>query len=196
MHDLDEIDLDILRLLVEDARRPYREIADEVGLSAPAVSDRVTRLKDQGVIRRFTADLDRSQLREGTPILVRLSVPRGQVEAMRKTAVDTEAVEYVYVTVDGTVFVHANAPRTVKSWLDTLLAEIEVEDVHVDLLSEARWTPAVGSTDLALVCDECGNTVTTEGVTARIGEEIKQFCCPSCEARYEERYDRFKAETE
>ena len=196
MHDLDEVDLDILQMLVEDARRPYREIADEVGLSAPAVSDRVTRLKDQGVIRRFTTDLDRSQLREGTPILVRVSVPPGQVEPMREAAVETEAVEYVYVTVDGTVFVHANAPRTVKSWLDALLADVEVEDVHVDLLSEAHWTPAVGSTDLALVCDECGNTVTTEGVTARIGGDIKQFCCSSCEARYEERYDQLKAKSE
>ncbi|MFB6113689.1 MAG: winged helix-turn-helix transcriptional regulator [Halodesulfurarchaeum sp.] len=193
MHDLDETDLQILRMLVEDARRPYREIADDVGLSAPAVSDRVSRLEEQGVIRRFTADLDRSQLREGTPILVRVRVSPDEVSSLTEIARETEAVEHVYVTVDGTVLVHANAPRTVKSWLDSLLEGLHVEDVTVDLLSKAHWTPAVGATDLALVCDECGNTVTTEGVTARIGGDIKQFCCPSCESQYRERYQELEA---
>lgn len=193
MHDLDEIDLEILRLLVADARRPYREIAEEVDLSAPAVSDRVTRLRDQGVIRRFTADLDRQQLREGTPVLVRLSVAPGSVESVRDSVRDLDAVEHIYVTVDGTVVVHANAPRNVRAWLDSALDQEGIRDIDVDLVSEAHWTPAVGATDLALVCDECGNTVTSEGVTARVGEDIKQFCCESCEAAYIQRYEELQA---
>lgn len=193
MHDLDETDLEILRLLVSDARRPYREIAEEVGLSAPAVSDRVTRLRDQGVIRRFTADLDRQQLREGTPVIVRLSVAPGSVTSVRDAVRDLDAVEHIYVTVDGTVIIHANAPRNVRAWLDSVLDQEGIRDVDVDLLSEAHWTPAVGATDLALVCDECGNTVTSEGVTARVGDDIKQFCCESCEAAYIERYEKLQA---
>lgn len=194
MQDLDQTDLEILQMLVEDARRPYREIADSVGLSAPAVSDRVSRLEEQGVIRRFTTDLDRTQLREGTPLLVRVRLERTRVDEFTEIARELDAVEHVYVTVDGTVFIHANAPRTVSTWLDSLLGDVDIEDVHVDLLERAHWTPAVGSTDLALVCDECGNTVTTEGVTARIGGDIKQFCCPSCEARYRDRYEELQAE--
>jgi len=195
MHDLDETDLDILRLLVADARRPYREIADEVGLSAPAVSDRVSRLQEQGVIRRFTADLDRQQLREGVPVLVTLGVEPGAVEGVRDAVGDLEAVEHLYVTVDGSVILHANAPRNVRGWLEEVLDRDGIETVDVDLLSESHWVPAVGATDLALVCDECGNTVTSEGVTTRVGGEIKQFCCPSCEARYVERYEKLQAES-
>ena len=195
MHDLDETDLDILRLLVADARRPYREIADEVGLSAPAVSDRVSRLQEQGVIRRFTADLDRQQLREGVPVLVTLGVEPGAVEGVRDAVGDLEAVEHLYVTVDGSVVLHANAPRNVRGWLEEVLDRDGIETVDVDLISESHWVPAVGATDLALVCDECGNTVTSEGVTTRVGGEIKQFCCPSCEARYVERYEKLQAES-
>lgn len=193
MHDLDETDLDILRLLVSDARRPYREIADEVGLSAPAVSDRVSRLREQGVIRRFTADLDRQQLREGVPVLVRLAVNPGSVEAVRDSVSDLEAVEHLYVTVDGSVVLHANAPRNVRNWLEEVLDQDGISAIDVDLLSDSQWVPAVGTTDLALVCDECGNTVTSEGVTARIDGDIKQFCCSSCEARYTERYEELSA---
>lgn len=194
MQELDETDLEILRLLVSDARRPYREIAETVGLSAPAVSDRVTRLKERGVIKRFTVDLDRQQLREGTPILIRLDVTPGRVETIRDAVADLEAVEHVYVTVDGTIVAHANAPRNVRQWINSVLDEEGIRNVEVNLLSDSHWTPVVGATDLALVCDECGNTVTSEGRTAKIDGDIKQFCCSSCEAQYRERYEKLSAE--
>ncbi|APE95639.1 AsnC family transcriptional regulator [Halodesulfurarchaeum formicicum] len=194
MHDLDETDLEILRLLVADARRPFREIAEAVDLSAPAVSDRVSRLKEQGVIRRFTADIDRRQLREGTPVLVDLEVAPESAASIRDAVQELDAVEHVYVTVDGHVLVHANAPGAVGPWLDQVLEEQGVRDVAVSLLRESQWSPTVGASDFALVCDECGNTVTSEGVTTRVGGEVKQFCCPSCESRYVERYEELQSD--
>ena len=74
MRDLDEVDRRILRLLLEDARRPYSDIAEHVDLSPPAVSDRIDRLREMGVIERFTVEIDRSRLRNGTPVLVHVSV--------------------------------------------------------------------------------------------------------------------------
>ncbi|MFB6125014.1 MAG: AsnC family transcriptional regulator [Halanaeroarchaeum sp.] len=194
MRDLDETDIEILRLLVEDGRRPYREIADEVGLSAPAVSDRVQRLVDQGVVRRFTVALDREQLREGTPVLVTLRVDPAALDEVSRTLRDAEAVEHVFVTVDSTVVVQANAPADVRQWLLSLVDPEQVRDIDVDLLSSSEWTPAVGATEFALTCDECGNTVTSEGVTARIGGDVKQFCCASCEARYREAYEELASD--
>lgn len=194
MHDLDETDLEILRLLVEDARRPYREIAEAVGLSAPAVSDRVSRLRDQGVIRRFTVDVDRRQLREGTPILVQLAVAPESLPGVKDAVDELDAVEHRYVTVDGTIVFHANAPNDVRGWLDQILAAEGIRDIEVSLVSESRWSPTVGATDFALVCDECGNTVTSEGVTTRVGDELKQFCCPSCEERFREQYEELASD--
>ncbi|MFB6085767.1 MAG: AsnC family transcriptional regulator [Halodesulfurarchaeum sp.] len=196
MHALDDTDLEILRLLVEDARRPYREIAETVDLSAPAVSDRVARLKEQGIVRRFTVDVDRRQLREGTPVLVSLSVAPDAVAGVKDAIGELEAVEHLYVTVDDVVIFHANAPEDVGAWLDRLLVTDGIRDVDVSLLSESHWSPTIGATDFATVCDECGNTVTSEGVTARVGDEVKQFCCPSCESRYLERYEELSAGAE
>lgn len=48
MRDLDETDRQILRLLLENGRRPFSGIAETVGLSPPAVSDRVDRLESLG----------------------------------------------------------------------------------------------------------------------------------------------------
>ncbi len=196
MQPLDETDLEILRLLVADARRPYREIAEEVELSAPAVSDRVSRLREQGVIRQFTVDVDRQQLREGTPVLVELDVEPEAVRSVKAAVADLDAVEHLYVTVDNTVTFHANAPGDVGAWLDRVLVTAGVRDVSVSLLSDSRWSPTVGATDFAMVCDECGNTVTSEGVTTRVGGDVKQFCCPSCESRFIDRYEELQAGVE
>ncbi|MFW6457798.1 MAG: AsnC family transcriptional regulator [Halodesulfurarchaeum sp.] len=194
MNDLDDIDRQILELLVEDARRPYRDIAETVNRSPPAVSDRIDRLEKQGVIRGFTTHLDHQQLREGTPILVELSVRPDAVRSIREGITDIDAVEHLFVTVDDTVFFQANAPGDVSVWLDRVLEHDGIRSIDVSLLSDTLWSPSIGPTEFGLVCDECGNTVTSEGVTTRLGDEVKQFCCPSCEQRYLEHYEKLRAE--
>ena len=52
--DLDELDLQILTLLMKDGRAPAAQIADRVGLSRPAVADRIEKLERSGVIRGTT----------------------------------------------------------------------------------------------------------------------------------------------
>lgn len=54
----DCLDERILRLLVANARASWREVGDEVGLSANAVAQRVRRLEQAGWIRGYTATLD------------------------------------------------------------------------------------------------------------------------------------------
>ncbi len=54
----DPVDERILRLLVRNARLSWREVGDEVGLSANAVAQRVKRLEQAGWVRGWTALLD------------------------------------------------------------------------------------------------------------------------------------------
>jgi Lrp/AsnC family leucine-responsive transcriptional regulator len=53
-HDLDALDWAILEELQENARLSYAEIGRRVGLSAPAVTERVKRLEESGVIGGYT----------------------------------------------------------------------------------------------------------------------------------------------
>lgn len=188
---LDETDLEILQLLTEDARRPYSEIGERVDLSPPAVSDRVSKLADHGIIRRFTLDLDRSQLRQGTPVLVTLSVAPGATDDVRESISALDGVEHVFITAGGRVVVNAHAPRTdVQSWVFETVDPESIREIGVELLTSADWAVQVdGDTAFALTCVECGNGVGADGVTRRIDGDPKQFCCPSCETLYTERYE-------
>jgi Lrp/AsnC family leucine-responsive transcriptional regulator len=55
---MDEIDSEILRILREDGRRSWRDLGAAVGLSANAATDRVRRLRRDGVITGFSAIVD------------------------------------------------------------------------------------------------------------------------------------------
>lgn len=60
--ELDEQDLRIVGLLLKDGRTPAAQIAEQVGLSRPAVADRISKLEQQGVIRGTTVVVDHTAL--------------------------------------------------------------------------------------------------------------------------------------
>ena len=195
MRDLDETDLEILQLLMSNARQPYSDIADVVDLSAPAVSDRVARLQEIGLIRRFTLDIDQSQLRKGIPVLLTLEVASNcsGIAATKDVLLNEGAVEHVFTTAEADLVVYARLPdNDVASWLDDTLEDGEIIDFEVTLLAGADWSPDLGGTEFALNCAQCGNTVDTEGTATRIDGTLYQFCCPSCEHRFAEKYEQLQ----
>lgn len=55
---LDRIGMNILSVLQENARTPLSRIGEKVGLSAPAVAERIKKLEEAGVIRGYHAGID------------------------------------------------------------------------------------------------------------------------------------------
>lgn len=83
--ELDRISWKIVEELQQDARLSWAELGRRVGLTTPAVAERVYRLEKLGVIRGFHADICLERL--GMPILifVRLSMagPESTVRAFQ-----------------------------------------------------------------------------------------------------------------
>jgi len=59
---MNELDDKILASLLKDARTPHAQIAEEIGLSRPAVSERVKKLEQTGIIKGYSAILDPTAL--------------------------------------------------------------------------------------------------------------------------------------
>jgi Lrp/AsnC family transcriptional regulator, leucine-responsive regulatory protein len=74
---LDETDLRILACLVEDARLSQRALAREIGMSQTTISERIARLEEMGVIRRYSALLDFSMLGWPTSVFVGIQTDQG-----------------------------------------------------------------------------------------------------------------------
>ena len=60
--ELDELDRRIVDLLLKDARTPAAQIAEQIGLSRPAVADRLDKLELHSVIRGTTSVFDPNAL--------------------------------------------------------------------------------------------------------------------------------------
>ncbi|MHB1500536.1 MAG: Lrp/AsnC family transcriptional regulator [Candidatus Dormibacteria bacterium] len=101
---LDAIDLAILVLLLRDARSSVRRIAAGVGMSAPAVSERIARLERNGVVRGYRAEVDWARLGYGLTAHLMVTGVQGweqieTVEALRHLH-EVESVEVVTGTAD------------------------------------------------------------------------------------------------
>jgi len=59
---LDEVDKKILTILQKNSRTPLREISKEVGLAESTVYERIKKLKERGIIKKFTVMLDPDSL--------------------------------------------------------------------------------------------------------------------------------------
>ncbi|WP_267639392.1 Lrp/AsnC family transcriptional regulator [Haloarchaeobius amylolyticus] len=148
MRDLDDTDLNILRLLLEDASRTYSDIAELVGVSPPTVSDRIDRLRSMGIIRRFTIDVDTDKLADGVAVLAEVDLcPTVDDEVLDRFA-GLEAVDHAYLTADSRVVLKANVPRgEVRDLLADAVELDLVENYEVSLLSADRWEPQVADPD-------------------------------------------------
>ncbi|MBA3351732.1 MAG: Lrp/AsnC family transcriptional regulator [Blastocatellia bacterium] len=71
---IDDIDRKVLQELQEDARVSFAELGRRVGLTTPAVIERVRKLEDSGVITGYRAEIDTAKV--GLPIIafVRMSI--------------------------------------------------------------------------------------------------------------------------
>ena len=70
----DRFDLAILRVLLGDSRRTLQEIGNEVGLSPTTCWTRIKRLEAEGVIKRYTVDVDKEKLGYHDTVVVQLTL--------------------------------------------------------------------------------------------------------------------------
>lgn len=86
---LDETGWHILEALQENARLSYSELGQRVGLSSPAVAERVRRMEDAGIITGYRAEVNTAKI--GYPIIaiIRISTLPGE----RCTRFNAEAQE-------------------------------------------------------------------------------------------------------
>ena len=89
---LDETNRRLLREMHGDPRLSMSELGRRVGLSAPAVSERVLRLQRGGVLTGFRMDADPAAMGLPVAAYVRLRPAPGQLERIAQLAVRTEQV--------------------------------------------------------------------------------------------------------
>lgn len=122
---VDEIDVKILDILQKEGRTKRNELAERVGLSLPAVSERLKKLEDSGIIKGYFARLDHHLLGNDVTAYVIATIDSSRhfgsfVEHASNTP---EILECHAITGDGTHLVKIRTENT--AGLEKLLAKIQ-----------------------------------------------------------------------
>jgi len=93
---VDDFNLQILSLLKDHARIPYSSIGQKIGLTAPAVTQRIAQMETAGLIKGYTIELDKQQLGFNLKAMIALRLGLGKITAFRKIVGQLEEVETCY----------------------------------------------------------------------------------------------------
>jgi Lrp/AsnC family leucine-responsive transcriptional regulator len=135
---LDDIDLTMLATLQKQGRTKRNELAEEVHLSLPAVSERLRKLEEKGILEGFHAKLDpkRTGLDVAAFIFVSVESSTNYNDFLQSANANAEVLEVHAITGEGSHLLKVRTWNT--STLEVLLSEIQ------------RW-PGVRSTRTSVV---------------------------------------------
>ena len=96
---MDKTDRKILNILQDNGRITNSKLAAEIGISPPAMLERVKRLESSGMIRKYTALIDREKAGFGLLAIIIISVSLSQItslEHVKQKLVDLDEVMECY----------------------------------------------------------------------------------------------------
>jgi len=124
----DAIDLQIIMVLQEHGRIPLTKLAEQVGLSAPSVIERVKKLEDGGIITGYHALVDARMLGKGVAAFIGVSIghPRALGMFERSIAQLDDVLECHHITGEHTVLLKIKTNNTAS--LEELIRRIRLID--------------------------------------------------------------------
>lgn len=147
---LDQIDRKILRLLQNDAQISNRDLAEEVGLAPSTCSQRVKRLRQEGVLLDTHATVDPEALGIGLEALVSVSLTRhsrDQVRSFHLHALSLDEVRAAYHVTGPRDFVLHLAVRDTDHLrdvtMDAFTTRPEVANIETSIIYEFDSKPVL-----------------------------------------------------
>ncbi|HUI31198.1 MAG TPA: Lrp/AsnC family transcriptional regulator [Candidatus Acidoferrales bacterium] len=122
---LDPIDHRILEILQKNARTRLNEMAQQLGLTIPTISERIQKLEDRGFIKGYTAILDAKRLGKDITAFITVSIDSSKhYQMFMERARETEEIlECHSVTGEGSHLLKVRAENT--NSLEKLLSRIQ-----------------------------------------------------------------------
>lgn len=122
---LDPIDHRLLEILQKNARTKLNEMAQQLGLTIPTISERIQKLEERGFIRGYTAILDAKRLGKDITAFITVSIDSSKhYQMFMERARETEEIlECHSVTGEGSHLLKIRAENT--NSLEKLLSRIQ-----------------------------------------------------------------------
>ena len=146
MAKLDDTDYKILEVLQIDGRISYSDLAEQVNLSRAAVRDRINSMKEDGIIRGFTAIIDAKAYEKFAGVFLDIEVEPMKLDKVAHSLLKLKEIAIVAQHTGSTgLHVHAyiDSADKVSDYLEKNIYVIDgVRGVHSELLLHQYKTTA------------------------------------------------------
>ena len=127
---MDELETKVIRALNQNSRKSFREIAKEIGTSAPVVISKIKRLEEAGAIKGYIPILDPEYFGYTLMAVVALRISHGKlIEAQERIAEDPRVMAIYDVTGDwdSIVIAYFKSREDLDSFIKRILAQKYVD---------------------------------------------------------------------
>lgn len=147
---LDALDLKILAELQANGRMAFAELGRRIGLSTPAVTERVRRMEDTSVIERYIAVVNPAKV--GLPVraFIKITVPGDRLPHFNRLAQRTAEVRECHRVTGSESYILQVAVRDLphlETVIDSLTPYVATNTSMV-LASPVPWSPVVPASQL------------------------------------------------
>jgi DNA-binding Lrp family transcriptional regulator len=194
---LDKTDVKILTILQSDARKSFREIAKELEISTPTISNKINSLENVGVIKGYGADIDTESLGETSIILIVKCSP-SDLNDVAKQLDDLENVTEVYILSNSKIFSKVTMinPLEVNNFLSNLTSIKNIlEYEYYSIINTIKESPrAIIRENLSIVlnCYYCKKPMQDEPVKLKLDGKTHYLCCNTCAKQFKKKYENLK----
>lgn len=195
---IDEVDAKILSLLQEDGRASFAGIAKEIGVSTPTIRKRVMRMKELGIIKKFSVIVNPMKLRGMVAAFVSLDARVKDVERIANALADLDETLGVYITA-GEHNILAKILARDMAHLDRIVIEKLAEATMaiasrnsvvirtVKEETEIKIRPGLG---IVILCEYCGKEILGKPVELNVAGRKHFFCCKTCLSTIQAKIER------
>ncbi len=193
---LDNIDRSLIKALLQDGRRSYRQLAKIANVSTPTAEARIKRMINLGFIRNITPVFDLERIGQGVSAIICLKVaPVAAADYTAYLSSLDEVRSVLQTTGDCNVMVKVacSSNGELQSILDTKICgnpgvSLVNSYVVTRTVKDEQGFPLKSELVIGLKCDYCGGEIRGTPLKLRVGEGERYLCCKTCLASYKEKY--------
>lgn len=195
---LDDTDLNILRVLQENGRLSFRQISERVDVSVPTVSNKISNMKNMGIIRGYRVDLDPEVLGE-ISVTLNIKTKPSELESVARNFRSNEHVRKIFILSTGRLLLTCTFTDShqINEFIMRLgdipeIIEYDIANV-VSVIKEQHRALVDSSAELVLECPACNSIIMEDEVKVKINGQDYYFCSETCAESFKESKKKLKA---
>ena len=134
---MDKLDLSILNVLNQNARKSYREISRALNVSLSTISNRVKKLEEKGIIEGYIPIVNHEKLGYDLTVVINIKIAHGKLLEIQHQISRDHNVNAVYDITgdwDSLVIAHFKNRRELNSFIKRILSMNHVERSNTQIV--------------------------------------------------------------